>query len=1181
MKKRQQMIAMLLSLAMVFGLCGSEFTVQTVMAQDVQEDAGDEGQGQEELPEDVSGEEMTGESGQEEEVSEKKDGEEPKKETVQKAGQKETAPQMDETGNENNGSDEGDTGDTDEDDGEDDWDEYTLYSDVLINGQYYTSSGNFADGETVAMEIEAHSDMKDAVITYEWYKAGSKDASVETAEKLNENKSTYTIKKSGVKTEYYICRVSDGNETENKVFEIKGTVLQASKYVNDKLENDSEEYDYGTKVKLEIKPGNIDSKYQITYQWQKENEDDRWGENQDIAGATNSIYYAEINDRWYTSYYCVVTLKEGNEFIQSEEYAFHLSAKETLTVNSAIYVDGKKYTGTSRSVYEGSEIKLEVSAESSYQNGKITYKWYDDNVSATASNVYSLTKDNSERQYINCEVTDGVNTKDIDFYIYKESRIKGIRQIDGRNGSSVYCSRPDEKHELKVNLSSKPAGNEYEYVWEKYDGIRTDYDDDQTYEKINDVSGPIYNINGNIAGDTTYYCTVKDGTDIKRFIFNVYADSLSCEGTVNQRDGDRIEVVPGETVTFGVKAESSYDNKAITYKWYQGWYDGDEYEEEGNNREIVGRESSYTFVKSAEKDDEGDCIESYTCEVSDGFQTSFLYFTADAGNGVSMEGIALIDGKSYPDSYYDAYIPAVHDKNYRLEVKMTSEPKSGEYKYQWGTYNEAYGMIRKLSTTSECTVKGGLSYEKDDADWYVCMVSDGDERKEFTFCLEPYSITAKQKIDGESISEVYLPEGKTVELSVDASSSYTSPDKIKYRWIIDDDTKIAGKADGNKYTVTMSDDMEQEYICVVKDGYSSEAYHFVLYSDELGVPVYTIDGNAVSDLQCAEGTKHTIAVDASCKIEDEDITYDWSRIDENEEYTDIENKNKNTLSFTRRGKTETYRCTIYAAGVRRKVYFNFYTDGEACRHKFAEEITKATLTQDGSIIQRCTVCGKVNSSERIPYPKTISLSSETFTYNGKVQTPAVTVIGSDGRVIDASNYTVSYSAGSTAPGTYNAVIVFKGNYTGSVTRAYKINPVQTAPPAGTVIKAPGTKVSYKVVNTGKTVEYKSAPNKKAKSASIPATVKINNVTYKVTSIAPNAFKNCKNLKKITVSANITTIGKQAFSGCKNLKTITIKSKSIKKIGSKAFKVINKKATIKVPNSKLKAYKKLFRMAGLP
>lgn len=112
------------------------------------------------------------------------------------------------------------------------------------------------------------------------------------------------------------------------------------------------------------------------------------------------------------------------------------------------------------------------------------------------------------------------------------------------------------------------------------------------------------------------------------------------------------------------------------------------------------------------------------------------------------------------------------------------------------------------------------------------------------------------------------------------------------------------------------------------------------------------------------------------------------------------------------------------------------------------------------------------------------------------------------------------------------------------------------------------------------------------------------LTYKVTSIADNAFANNKKLTKVTIGSNVTTIGKkafykctsptkitipakvnkigkQAFYGCKKLKNITIKTTKLtgKNVGSKAFKDIYAKATIKVPKSKLTSYKKLLKSKG--
>ncbi len=123
---------------------------------------------------------------------------------------------------------------------------------------------------------------------------------------------------------------------------------------------------------------------------------------------------------------------------------------------------------------------------------------------------------------------------------------------------------------------------------------------------------------------------------------------------------------------------------------------------------------------------------------------------------------------------------------------------------------------------------------------------------------------------------------------------------------------------------------------------------------------------------------------------------------------------------------------------------------------------------------------------------------------------------------------------------------------------------------------------YKVTSVSGTraVQFTSG-KKNVKNIVIPATVKISGKNYKVTSIAKNAFKNNKKLKKVTIGANVNKIGKAAFKGCKNLKSIVIKTKKLtaKKVGANAFKGINKKATFKVPKNKVKAYKKIVKAKG--
>lgn len=107
-------------------------------------------------------------------------------------------------------------------------------------------------------------------------------------------------------------------------------------------------------------------------------------------------------------------------------------------------------------------------------------------------------------------------------------------------------------------------------------------------------------------------------------------------------------------------------------------------------------------------------------------------------------------------------------------------------------------------------------------------------------------------------------------------------------------------------------------------------------------------------------------------------------------------------------------------------------------HKYTT--AKATLSKNG--IVKCSVCGYVKQT--ISYPKTIALSATSYTYDGKVKKPTVTVKGADGKVISASNYTVTYANGRKLVGKYAVKITFKGNYSGTKTLYFTIKPKNTS-----------------------------------------------------------------------------------------------------------------------------------------
>ena len=143
--------------------------------------------------------------------------------------------------------------------------------------------------------------------------------------------------------------------------------------------------------------------------------------------------------------------------------------------------------------------------------------------------------------------------------------------------------------------------------------------------------------------------------------------------------------------------------------------------------------------------------------------------------------------------------------------------------------------------------------------------------------------------------------------------------------------------------------------------------------------------------------------------------------------------------------------------------------------------------------------------------------------------------------------------------------------------------VSQSPKNGDTITDNKSNAKYTVTDTvKKNVTYIAPVTIKAKTITIPATIKINGEIYKVTKIDKNALKGNKKVTKIVVGSNIQSIGNYAFSGCKKLKTIIIQSKKLttKTVSKKAFKGITKKVVVKVPKKKRTAYKKLLKKKGL-
>ena len=93
------------------------------------------------------------------------------------------------------------------------------------------------------------------------------------------------------------------------------------------------------------------------------------------------------------------------------------------------------------------------------------------------------------------------------------------------------------------------------------------------------------------------------------------------------------------------------------------------------------------------------------------------------------------------------------------------------------------------------------------------------------------------------------------------------------------------------------------------------------------------------------------------------------------------------------------------------------------------------------------------------------------------------------------------------------------------------------PKAGTKYTVGGNQ--YTVLKAGLSVRFSKA-NPKAKTVTIPNTITVNGISYKVAEVGANAFKNNKKVKKVTIGANVVKIANKAFNKCPILRNVIIK-----------------------------------------
>lgn len=881
-----------------------------------------------------------------------------------------------------------------------------------------------------------------------------------------------------------------------------------------------------------------------------------------IKQNTNCRRWASL---WLVMAMAVMTaiFLRGGVVVQAEENSIS-SVKTYINDRQTDFIDNVK---------KGRTYILKVEPISDNKDVTYTYSWYmydngkrKDLGKNSSELKVTKTENRYEYYYVDIVSNDGSKkSKTFSLYGKEESNFSFLAYVNGEYKSfgdgdyAVHCTIESEK-KIELYVDAKEiSGKDITYQWEKgssetgteiivgateatYIAPQLESDTD-TYTCIvscdGDSQGCTFYLNKKGSGNQNYL-------DVSKYVMVNDVEAKDKWGTIYVDKGDK--------VTFGIDVSDFPEDikeEDISYKWY----------DTTEGVDCVCEKKEYT-IASISQPTECTCILMANGKPLMGGN---VQFHIDINPDITTE-VFVDDEKVDDDSFGVDSFEELYNKKVMIKAKDKTNPDA-KFDYEWFKVDEN-GEEKSISKNSECTLLKELLSESNINLYCIIKNEEGyNQRVDLNLYVYDYSDSADKYINDEKVNsegEGQFKTGDKVTVEIKFPDDIAS--KMRYQWY-DEDYR---KQDCQKSEYTIIKGIGEEiYRCIVTDQYDREmTYDFILYPETKLVPQRYLNNKKVISPYCpvAPGT----IADIGIKVNSTDnISYQWYK----GEYTnkkELKGEIKANLSVKvskNSGEEDDYSCLVTRGNERKWVYFWVVS----CDHSEVEVLpaVPATCEKDGLTEgKRCKECG-----ETIVEQEVVKATGHKWD-NGTVTKPAT-----------ATETGVKTFTCTVCKKTKTEVIQkLTTNNTVNNDTTKKSETIETSLKTGTKVTDKKSKAVYKVTGDN-TVQYTKASGKKvrkAKKVAIPAAVTVNGVKYQVTAIAPNAFKNNKNLKTIIIPATVRSIGKQAFAGCKNLKSIVIRTPYLtkKSVGAKAFKGISSKAVIKVPKKQLKAYKKLLKTKGV-
>ncbi|MCD8125004.1 MAG: leucine-rich repeat protein [Lachnospiraceae bacterium] len=696
-----------------------------------------------------------------------------------------------------------------------------------------------------------------------------------------------------------------------------------------------------------------------------------------IDGATEASY--ELTNITMAGYYtCWISDGCGN----SVRFSYDVSIENGFTVNT-----------DSTSIYVLSGGSAEYTVEASADSGEISYQWYKYNsdewtyeaLEGETSATLTLTNITEDADY-RCTVSDVYgNTGNVYLYIY-------ITETLRVNSNGSYSVTPDGTVTISVDPVT-PNEDSLTYQW--YKGSMESYYSGWTYEIIEGATGQEYVVSGADVPSTGYQyyrCVVSDGDSTVDAYVYVEMDS----GLRTSFDSDSsYTVTPGEEVTFKTSATTDMGEDTLTFHWYLVTGDSDDteaYTEITDGITTSGGTSGLT-VEATERS-------TYMCAVSDGYDTNRMWFYLYIDSGFSA---VLDQANSQTISVGESVT---------LSVTATSD-YSESLSYQWYYLDE----VDYISTLLDGETANTLTVANPKTGGYYCVVSDG-----YNYAYLYYWITVNSGLSVSYNQSTYntVHLGDSIELSVTASSSAGT---LTYQWQEQTDGTYVDISGETSSSMTVKGDAiigeYNRYRCMVSDGYTSEAVYLYVF----------VISDTAEDLESAVELTAGSSEVASIETPGSEM------------YFKITPETSGSYTFYSDGGYTT-KATLYDADMNKLKYSDGYSAEDnsfhiTCDLEAGETYYLVCGFYYSYSLYRGTFTVTMEAEGTSIAAATVSLSADSYVYDGTAKEPAVTVT-LDGTVLtEGTDYTVSYTDNVNA-GTATVTVKGMGEYIGTVTKTFEI-----------------------------------------------------------------------------------------------------------------------------------------------